>query len=180
MVSFDRELWEKRARKRHGKGVGSSPPTGAIANEMRAIVDLESLIGWCGERGVSVTFTNMPPNVGATYDSEQNFVQMSGRFLPEKQLIVLLHECGHMLIGNRRKHERYGMGHQSDPTVTRTLHHRFDVLDEEMEAWYRGRKLAKRLKLKIDQEAFHTTRLACLKSYAKWVLEPNNFEKDDA
>lgn len=117
---------------------------------------------------------------GATYVPETGDVKMSSRFSPERQLFLLLHECGHMLIGNRRKHERYGMGYtkQNDPQICKTLHHRFDVLDEEMEAWFRGLKLARRLKLKIDKSTFHSFRLSRLKTYAKWAIEPKHFENE--
>lgn len=178
MAFFDKELWEFRAQKRHARGVGSSPPTGGLTIEMKAISGLSTLIAWCTERGTNVEFVRLPRHMGAVYDSEQNYVKVSSRALPEKQLCILLHECGHMLIGNRRQHERYGMGHhQKDPDVRRTLHHRFDVLDEEMEAWFRGMKLARRLKIKLDKETFHSTRLSFLKDYVKWVLEPGNFDK---
>lgn len=82
-----------------------------------------------------------------------------------------------MLIGKRRKRDRYGMGYSkiNDCDVKKTLHHRFDVLDEEIEAWFRGLKLANRLKIKIDKETFHTLRLQHLKSYAKWAVEPKQF-----
>lgn len=145
---------------------------------MRAVADLGTLIDWCRERGVDVRFGNMPSGTGATYFAEESYVKMSSRFSAEKQLYTLLHECGHMLIGDRRKHERYGMGHhQKDPNVRRTLHHRFDVLDEELEAWFRGMKLARRLKIRVNKETFHSHRLQCLKTYVKWVLEPENFEE---
>ncbi len=180
MVSFDKELWEKRARKRHAKGVGSSPPTGALSLELKAIADLGTLIGWCSERSVVVEFGNISKGTGASFDCEANIVKLSSRFIPERQLFLLLHECGHMLIGTRRKHERYGMGYnvQNISPENKTLRHRFDVLDEEMEAWFRGLKLAKRLKFKINKEAFHAFRLRYLKLYATWAIKPGDFENE--
>ncbi len=149
---------------------------------MRAISDLSTLIEWVKERGVTVVFGNTPRDTGATLLQEQNIIKMSSRYMPEKQLFTLLHECGHMLIGERRKHERYGMGYKQEhhPIVSKTLHHRFDVLDEEMEAWFRGLRLARRLKIRVNKEAFHAHRLKCLKTYVKWVLEPEEFETEEA
>jgi len=43
-------------------------------------------------------------------------------------------------------------------------------LEEEMEAWQRGRNLAKKLKLRIDEDVLDLIRTNCLKSYVKWSV----------
>ena len=94
-------------------------------------------------------------------------------------MIVLLHECGHHLIGVNDDHDRFGMGYpQSDPEITKTFHHRVSCLEEEMEAWHRGWKLAKRLNLTVDRDVFDAMRLKCIRSYIKWTVKPNTFKTD--
>ena len=59
---------------------------------------------------------------------------------------------------------------QTDPCITRTFQHRLACLEEEMEAWQRGRNLAKKLKLRINDDVLELIRINCLKSYAKWAV----------
>jgi hypothetical protein len=77
----------------------------------------------------------------------------------------MLHECGHYLIGEKEKHERYGMGYsQLDPAVKATFAHKSDVVEEEYEAWWRGLKLARRLNIALDKSRFDEVRLSTLKT----------------
>ena len=67
---------------------------------------------------------------------------------------------------------------QTEPNVKRTFHHRMSCLEEEIEAWHRGWKLAVRLGLSVTREEFDVVRLDCLKSYVRWTLQPETMEKD--
>lgn len=179
MASFDKQRWEDRIKKRFARSKGARPTPSSYAAEMKAINSLEGLVEWCRGKGYAVDFTNLPKDdAPAVLDNDTMTIRVSCRLLPERQLFTLLHECGHTLIGQRRKNERYGMGYEAgdkDPQIARTLHHRFDVLDEEIEAWHRGMKLSRRLRLGVDKERWHSVRLECLKVYAEWVLNPGEW-----
>jgi hypothetical protein len=109
---------------------------------------------------------------GVYYD-ENKIITINGHLAPEKQLFVLLHECGHHLIGNRSTHQRYGYGYSAEhsPKIKRTLLHRIDVLDEELEAWHRGQRLAKRLGIRIDLARYNQTRSRYIKTYVQWASQ---------
>jgi hypothetical protein len=79
-------------------------------------------------------------------------VRIDQRLAPRSQLYMALHECGHVLIGEHRKTPRP-----------------IDQLAEEIEAWNRGRKLARRLRIPVDAHAWRSLRNRCLVSYARAV-----------
>lgn len=184
MGAFDPELWRTRAWSRYQRTLVKDPnkstPVGLRSVWERDVVAIESLttlVSWCLDRGIDVNFCK---HEGGIYYPENKRIKINGRLQPEKQVFFLLHECGHHLIGDKEKHERFGMGYsQDDVSVKRTFHHRCDIVDEEFEAWHRGFKLAKRLRLTIDKERFDRTRAKMLKTYFKWSLRIDGYGKDD-
>jgi len=175
MQEFDKKLWLERAsaRLRRGSKRGTSAEVKRIAEEKWAadsgnILRLEVLIGWCGSKGLTVRFGKKK---GATYLTSDKSISVAGRMSPGKQLCYLLHECGHHLIGYTEEDERFGMGYPKyeDSSVNTTFQHKMACLEEEIEAWNRGWKLAKRLGLNIDRESFDVIRLDCLRSYISWA-----------
>lgn len=181
MAVFDAELWRARAWSRYQRALAAgSARAGATSRWDHDVVHigaLETLVDWCNQRGIEVIFCRRQ---GGIYYPEDKRIKINGRLRPEKQVFFLLHECGHHLIGDKEKHERFGMGYpQDDPDVKRTFHHRCDIVDEEFEAWYRGFKLARRLKLRINKQRFDRTRSEMLKSYFKWALRVDGYGKDE-
>jgi hypothetical protein len=79
-------------------------------------------------------------------------IYISADLAPSTQLHMALHECGHVLIGDHRKTPKP-----------------IDKLAEEIEAWNRARRLAGRLKIRINASAWRRLRNACLASYAREV-----------
>lgn len=181
MAAFDIELWRARAWSRYQNAidasVGKSKATVRWDRDQSHISALATLVGWCAERGIEVKFCRRS---GGIYYTNDKRIKINGRLLPERQVFFLLHECGHHLIGDKEKHERFGMGYsQEDPNVKRTFHHRCDIVDEEFEAWHRGFRLAKRLKLKINKERFDRTRAKMLQTYFKWAVKAGGYGKDE-
>ena len=175
MIEFNHDLWLARAEarfKRASKGVTAKSHRdeikGQFLREVRCIAGLAEVIGWCGIKGVRVSFGK---KVGAAYDAIEKTVTIAGRMSPEKQLYFLLHECGHHLIGFDEGDERFGRGYPlaTDPNHNATFQHRLACLEEEIEAWHRGWRLAKRLGLEIDREDFDKIRAECLRSYVRWA-----------
>jgi len=174
MLEFDAELWKQRTwnrLKRVSKRDSKEKRDIAERQWYRDVVHIDKMkivVDWCASKALEVRFGKRP---GAMYDISSKTILVVGRAAPEKQLYYLLHECGHHLIGNKEHHERFGLGYPfaDDPVVNTTFHHRVACLEEEMEAWTRGWRLSKRLRLKLDRDDFDKVRIECLRSYIKWA-----------
>ena len=184
MRTFDPDTWRRRAWSRFERDLHAECDSKAAERrwylEVVAIANLELLIGWCASKGIAVAFGKKQ---NANYDPANKRIVVSCHALPERQLMYMLHECGHHLIGMKEHHQRFGMGYpQSDPAVTRTFLHRVSCLEEELEAWHRGWKLSQRIGLSLSRESFDRIRLECIRSYIKWTLQrsPNAGVEDDS
>lgn len=173
MIEFDKALWEERARSRHKKALrrGSkdrSAVDSQLERDLRSTVKLARVTEWCASKSLTVVFGKKP---GGQYDTLSRTITIACRAAPERQLFYLLHECGHHLIGFKEHDERFGLGYPKteDPDWNGTFDHRFACLEEEIEAWHRGWRLARRLRLRIPRADFDRVRLECLRSYVQWV-----------
>ena len=92
----------------------------------------------------------------------------------EKKLYALLHECGHALIReNWSKFSKEFPAHAEcgyDGRKNRTDSYRISLVEEEYEAWKRGKRLAKRLGIKFDEERYEKHKVQCLMSYMYWAV----------
>lgn len=68
----------------------------------------------------------------------------------------LLHELGHVLTGLSRHQRKFKHGWQSTHATAypTSLVGKADLIHEEIEAWYRGYALAKRLGIAVDESQF--------------------------
>ena len=90
----------------------------------------------------------------------------------ESRLFALLHECGHALIRkNWTKFKAQYPAHAEHDGDGRKETKRFKIstLEEEFEAWKRGWKLAKRLNLKLDKDAYIKHKNKYIMTYVKWA-----------
>ncbi len=170
MVAFDHELWRNRARDRMERATRRYPwrakkLESQYAKELVAITGLSKLIDWCNERSLVVGFTRGIN--GGTYDPETNLIEVVGNARPETQLHFLLHECGHYLVdkcGDRRVRRA-----KAAIEGARSLVGKVDIINEEFEAWNRGRKLASRIHISINNTNFEIQRAKALSSYFYWA-----------
>jgi len=92
----------------------------------------------------------------------------------ENKLYGLLHECGHALIReNWNKFQKEFPAHAAcgyDHRKNRTDGYRVSLVEEEYEAWKRGKRLAKRLGIELDEERFEKHKTKCLMSYMHWAV----------
>jgi hypothetical protein len=180
VVSFNVEVWRSRAlaRYRRTAATGRPDPDEGYQRDLIAIDGLARVIGWCEGKQHEVIFDS---RYGAEYDGSTRRFRVNGRAKPETQLYLLLHECGHYLIGYPQRGERFSEGYSSHaiPGGKRRLIYRIDVLDEELEAWHRGRRLGARLGAKIDKAAFDKLRTECIKNYAKWAVKVDGYGEID-
>lgn len=90
------------------------------------------------------------------------------------QITTLLHECGHILIYIQRKKYKLktilGLNWNQWEKIFENKKSKkkyISILHEEIEAWDRGKKLAKRLKIKIKNKVWNYHRTRCLMTYIK-------------
>ncbi len=178
MPTFDPSVWMLRAARRLERAIKEKRTTGAACfmRDSVSIERLEILIDWCKSKRLDVAFGRIPNGV---YEHDKRLITINGSLTPENQLFVLMHECGHHLIGQPNPDDRYGSGHHvRDPEVKKTIVHRVDVIDEELEAWARGLKLTKRLGMTIDLDRYNRTRSEYIKTYLKWALKVEGYGGD--
>lgn len=183
MSRFDTKAWRDRAWERFKRASDPRAPesrqAGAPAEwnrDINSICDLEAIVSWCEDRGLEVVFTRRAAGI---YQVDSKKISVASNLRPHKQVCVMLHECGHYLVGREEDHDKFGMGYpQTDPEVTKTFRHRVAVLEEELEAWHRGWKLAKRLELLIERDTFDAIKLDCIRSYLKWTLKPGSMSEE--
>lgn len=171
---FDLTFWTARVAKQHArlikKGVSAEFAMKQYLFTMSHVRALNKIICWCDKRGLTVYFRR---HENGSYSEAYKSITIAANALPAKQVAYLLHECGHHLISQHASEpNRFLMGYgQTDAAITRTFQHRLACLEEEIEAWHRGRNLAKKLKLRIDEDIIDFIRVDCLKSYIKWTVK---------
>ena len=166
-----REQAWRRFQRYVRKEIKRTPVRGAETQWCRDVFYIEKLnaiVEWCESKGIDVV---MAKKANGVYDPGDATITITCRASPEKQLHYLLHECGHHLIGMKEHHERFGKGYPqgNNPKVMNTFEHKLACLEEEIEAWHRGWKLSRRLRLNVDREQFDATRIECLKTYVEWT-----------
>lgn len=160
---------ELRARKRH-----RNDPR-ALSRELKAIAGLKTVQKWLSRRHVPVYVTR---GSGATFDDDKKHIELNASLSRAKQLVFLLHECGHILVGKRERDERYGMAKILDGERC-TYSHIVDVVDEEFEAWARSAKLAERLGIEVDEDEWRKTKTWALVSYMRWATKDAAYNDGD-
>lgn len=175
MQSFQRSAWEERAWARYERQrkSGTGPKARARLDEdLVAIAGIAAVASWCEKRGISITFTNRRD--GGLLSPDEKMIQVNSTQTYERQLFVLLHEAGHLLIGSHSPSNlhRFRLGYPSahDPDLNSKFVHRCAILEEEFEAWHRGRRLARKLQIAINEDRWNETKAEFLKTYIKWSL----------
>lgn len=184
MAEFDPRKWEDKAWSRYSRRVKGLPPsartkeTNILSDEIALINGLKELVAWCNLKRIAVEFTNK--KCGGVYVGEKRVIYINSTQSTEKQLFILLHECGHLLIDNRTETTELRFRHgypAEDPNVRRKFIHRCTIVEEEFEAWHRGRKLATKLGIQIDDERFSAIKAHMLKSYLLWAVGDPKFKE---
>ena len=168
-TSFNREawlrrIWDSRVRRGAASSVGEEIK---CAMDYAAVLGIEALSTWLQRRGFALNFAK---RAGAVVDTNKKIVTISSHMPVQKQLHLLIHECGHILISSSSE-DKYPHGYKKieEAKEGRGELHKIDVLGEEFEAWQKGRKLASRLGIHIDIDEFDKTRAKCLKTYVHWA-----------
>lgn len=109
-------------------------------------------------------------------DKDEKIISVNARQKKEIQLYDLIHEIGHLLIhGSKRDYKHYhpvqflADKNHKNKNLARSKRYKLDVVEEELKAWARGKKLAERLGVFIDQEIFIKNRCAKVFTYVDWA-----------
>ena len=100
-----------------------------------------------------------------------DFIVVDNRVTLEKQLYLLLHETGHVLLRECEiDHERrFPAAVLKGKRVTRA--HKIDILREEVMAWEKGREIASDFQIPIDDKLWHSMVTNALNKYLKWSID---------
>jgi hypothetical protein len=99
MTVFDPDRWRTKTWERLRKDATKSASEIAHARwtaDFLAVSSIEKIVAWCNTRCIEVKFTTTESH----YDSSTKVISIAASARPQKQLIYLLHECGHHLIGS--------------------------------------------------------------------------------
>ena len=138
-----------------------------IKNWQRSI---DSVVEWANERGLTVEFGR---NLEDQYLADDRLIKINTANSREHRFYALLHECGHYLIMKTssnfvRDMPMYkGFYGGADGRTARSKAYHVSLVAEEIEAWRRGRALARRLDLSIDNERYDNLMAKCVYSYIK-------------
>lgn len=142
---------------------------------------LERLCDWATKKGWITEFSH-------TGDDEMEpgnkMIYVNTRQGVEKQLYSMLHECGHVLVQSNLKtyYKKYPATARARfldvgrmRKFEKTKKYKIDTISEEIEAWERGKKLAKRLNLYIDKDNYSKLMSECVFSYIEWAAGKPGF-----
>lgn len=122
------------------------------------------LIDWLEAKDYYVDFDRLGDD---SVDTANKIVSINSTRTKETQLYILLHECGHVLVHNNENIVNYKAVQERFPQKT-VINKVFTVM-EEAEAWKRGKMLAKRLGIGIDEEKWNKDIARALHKYIKWA-----------
>jgi Zn-dependent peptidase ImmA (M78 family) len=84
------------------------------------------------------------------------------------QLYTLLHEAGHFLQAKSRTFTAMNLVY-GDADLMQTNYQKFRLLEQEMDAWDRGLKLAKKLDIKLDVIDYRKNAAYFIMQYVKVI-----------
>jgi len=138
-------------------------------SQKRATENLNKILSWLQNKGYKAVFHNDYDSV-IFYDKK---IFIDKRSSLENQLYSILHECGHILQQQNKLSfdESFKYQHiaKNDKRKERSYAFRVSILEEEIDAWKRGKKLAKRLDIKLDEVKFEKYKAKYTMTYVDWA-----------
>jgi hypothetical protein len=129
---------------------------------------IESAVEWAEKKGVSVEFDYC---VQDEYRSADGLITINTRQGMENRLYALLHECGHLALDSnealysKRFPTSMKLAIKGNKALTRSKKYKVDTMAEEIDAWRKGRELAHRLDIYVDDEKYYNLQVECLYGY---------------
>ncbi|MBO77047.1 MAG: hypothetical protein CME17_06395 [Gemmatimonadetes bacterium] len=155
------------------------------------IIQYEQLKSWAESKNYTVT-EKWGVEDCIVFEDQEIFI--NSRCKPENMFYTLLHECGHYLLDKAKEsfketHPVYP-SEVTDGRIEKSTAYRVCILSEELKAWERGWRLAKRLNLHVDQQNYHRCMTDALWTYVIDVTkdiktqvittDPNGSESDSS
>ena len=132
---------------------------------------IDLVVEWVHNKNYSVDFDYC---VQDEFRPVEKLITVNTRQGKEKQLYALLHECGHLILGNNEKlyAKKYPSSAKmayfnSNRKLENSHKYKVDVLAEEIDAWRKGKDLANRLGIYIEEENYYNIMSKCVYSYIK-------------
>ena len=148
--------------------------SGGGARPMDWNLHINNLIYWANKKGYHVEISKEGDD-SICYISK--VIEINSSSKESVQVIRLLHECGHVLIF---EHDSiFNFKDKRDSPKECVAHKVFTVI-EEIEAWKRGRELAKRLEIPIEEAEWESDMVRALKKYINWASDLKEKMKNDA
>lgn len=131
----------------------------------------EAVRDWLDDKDIMLMFSKELDN---EFSPDGKYINIRPIKNKEEMFYTLLHECGHVLVETNNKgfKDNYKTKDFNDwdkMVRTRDSALKVSVLADEMEAWNRGRKLAKRLNLAYDEKEFKKLMGQCVWAYASFM-----------
>jgi hypothetical protein len=129
--------------------------------------NISKVVEWAEKRNLTVNFGK---KVDERYESWEKAVYIRELKDREETFYTLLHECGHFLIDSNDKKFKVYHPQRAFETYTESIEcqnvvHKVSILAEEVEAWKRGRALAERLDLVVQNKRYNLTSSKSIFSY---------------
>jgi len=129
---------------------------------------LMELTEYANSKGYEVLFKKSASNQDLV-DPENKIIRISAGHTNEIAFYCFLHELGHIILMNNQKKYKHSYGIIWDSFSGNSLTLRITTLQEELDAWREGLKLANRLKMKVDRRKFEITKAKCIVTYLPWA-----------
>lgn len=147
------------------------PPTLLDADEVT--LSMGRLTEFCLQHGWIIEYSDKKKS-----EYQNNTITLSKHHKPEIQYYICLHEIGHawMLDCDFTYQDRYPEMCRT-PLRYATVTYKIGRVQEEIEAWEVGKKLARSLGLRINESKFEKIRAECLTAYMNWAGKPRKRNK---
>lgn len=132
---------------------------------------IEEIQRWLSKKGYSIKYKS---DVEDQVDFDAKVVFICSRNHSESRFYTLLHECGHILVKNSwrkfaKDHPMYSAS--GDGRCARSKAYRVSLIAEEIDAWKRGRRLAARMGLFVQDSKYDKIMTECLTGYIEWAAD---------
>ncbi len=131
-------------------------------------IGIETLENWTYKKGYTTDFDYC---VQDEFRPNDKLITINTRQGRENQLYALLHECGHLILD--KNEESYAkkypssmkLAYRNNKRLEKSYKYKVDVVAEEIDAWRKGRALANRLNIYVDDEKYYTIMTKCVYGY---------------
>ena len=128
-------------------------------------IHISNLIHWANQKGYHVELIEGGSD---TICQLSKTIEINSSSKIELQIIKLLHECGHVLIFENGSSFNFK---EKNTYSESTVGYKVFTVIEEIEAWKRGRDLAKRLNIPIEEAEWEKDMIRALKKYINWASD---------